>query len=353
MLFRSFLSTDKSYQVPNTSGIYIERIFNNFSLGVDFFFLISGFLITYLLLVERKELGNINLKKFYLRRILRIWPLYFFIILCTPLIIRITAMTEPIYSWTALFANNFQAIFLSDTLVNNLPAASQYPFMHFWSICVEEHFYLVWPLLLFFVPTKKLSWCFAILILSSIAFRAWAFTLAVHPFEQINWNTLSKIDTLAIGGWMALIHFQKPFQLKISNVSRILFFLTFFALLTFSEAKKYSSVLEAMFKNYLYTFPFAFILIWYLFDKKAWFNFSSKNFIHYLGKISYGIYIYHNILFLFVIKLVIFRFDLRSLPLFCILYPLMVIGVAALSYEVLEKPFLKLKDRLSLIDTSR
>jgi peptidoglycan/LPS O-acetylase OafA/YrhL len=349
----SFLSSDTTYQTPNAAGIYIERLFDNFSLGVDFFFLISGFLITYLLLTEQKETGTIHVGKFYFRRILRIWPLYFFIILCTPLIIRITSMPEPIYSWTVFFGNNFQAIFLRDDYANGISLASQYPFMHFWSICVEEHFYLVWPLLLFLVPKKKLPWCFILIILGSITFRLWAYSFAVHPFEHLNWNTLSKIDTLAIGGWLAWIHFHKQLKFKLSNTVMTFFFIAFLSLLLFTDAKSYSTATEAVFKNYLYSIPFGFLLIWYLTDENAWLNFKKKNILHYFGKISFGIYIYHNILFLFVIKLLIFRFDLRSLPLFCIVYPVLVLVVSILSYEFLEKPFLKLKDKFSLIDTAR
>src|ERR1700751_4992513 len=67
----------------------MQCLFENLSFGVDIFFLISGFLITYLLLTEKEKFGTINVGKFYIRRALRIWPLYFFIILITPLLVKL------------------------------------------------------------------------------------------------------------------------------------------------------------------------------------------------------------------------------------------------------------------------
>lgn len=349
----SFLSTDNTYLQANFIGQHLEQLIRNFSLGVDFFFLISGFLITYLLLIEKEKTGSVHIGKFYLRRVLRIWPLYFFIVLSAPFIVSITSMPEPIYQWTALLLNNFQAIFYSGIYENGLPVASQYPFMHFWSVCVEEHFYLFWPLVMAWTPVKKLPWMFAGIILISFAFRGYIFLNSPQSAEHLNWNTIAKIDTLSIGGWLAWIHFRKPIQWRIPQLARTAFFILASGILIFTNSKDYGSIWEALFRNYLYTAIFVFILISYLFDEGAWFQFRKKNFLHYLGKISFGIYIYHNILYLFIIKLIIFRFDLRSLPLFCLLYLVTVIGMAALSYRVLEKPFLKLKDKFALIDTSR
>jgi peptidoglycan/LPS O-acetylase OafA/YrhL len=341
------------YSLPSKTGFYVERFIDNLSLGVDFFFLISGFLITYLLLKERQSFGKIHIGKFYIRRALRIWPLYFFIIAIAHWWVKYMEMPEPIYRWTALFANNFQAIVYDGIKMNGVDIASQYPFMHFWSVCVEEHFYLVWPLLLTFIPVKKLPWCFGAIILVSISFRAYAYYCLPHPVSYIYWHTLSKMDILALGGLLAWFHFRKPLVLKIPGWFRLIFYLVAIVALVIFPVKATNSLLDVTLRDYLFVFIFLFLLANYLFNPNAWLNFKKKNFIHYLGKISYGIYIYHNILFLFVIKKIMYAYDLKYLPLFWVAYIAIVVGVSAISYELLEKPFLKLKDRFALINTTR
>ena len=98
-------------QEPNHIGKLISTFINNFNLGVDAFFLISGFLITFLLLTEKQTNDKINIGKFYLRRALRILPLYYLSILIAPLLLYITKNpTQPNYLANIFFLNNFNAI---------------------------------------------------------------------------------------------------------------------------------------------------------------------------------------------------------------------------------------------------
>jgi peptidoglycan/LPS O-acetylase OafA/YrhL len=158
--------TPPSANTPPLISSLIHSLIYNGDLGVDLFFLISGFLITYLLLKEREISGKISIRNFYIRRTLRIWPLYFLIIALTPAIVSLSDAKAPEYWWTICFATNFQTISGTPDL---------FPFAHFWSVCVEEHFYLIWPLLILFIPPKKLPLSFATLILLSISFRYYLF----------------------------------------------------------------------------------------------------------------------------------------------------------------------------------
>ena len=127
------------------------------SAGVDFFFVLSGFLITTLLLKEQKETSTINIGKFYLRRIFRIWPLYYLVLMLCYFVLPyisafyITGYSEGIYenfwskfTYSAFFMPNAALAFFRD-----IPYAGP-----LWSIGVEEQFYLFWPILVAFFPKK-------------------------------------------------------------------------------------------------------------------------------------------------------------------------------------------------------
>ena len=117
-------------------------------IAVTFFFVLSGFLITYLLLVERERTGTISIRKFYARRVLRIWPLYFLVIVLSFFVLPRVALFD-IPGLSA--GTNFRSTLLLYVLFLPQLALSVYPPVPYaeplWSIGVEEQFYLLWPLL--------------------------------------------------------------------------------------------------------------------------------------------------------------------------------------------------------------
>ena len=121
-------------------------------LAVICFFVLSGFLITYLLLAEEARTGAISIRAFYLRRILRIWPLYYLLVLCGFLLLpHVSLLGLPIppvheHSWWLEFA-------LYMTVFPNLAVPVPY-LAHLWSIGVEEQFYILWPILLVLFPNR-------------------------------------------------------------------------------------------------------------------------------------------------------------------------------------------------------
>ena len=173
------------------------------SLGVNFFFVLSGFLITYLLLAEQKEKNNFSIPKFYLRRILRIWPLYFAIILFSFWLLPfILSLTGKIYSedfpllYALTFTINFahlKGIFSYSPLLSGL-----------WTIAIEEQFYLAWPWLLKgflkFLPVLFIS-----LIVGCMAYRIY---FIAHP-RMIYYGTFSVLSDFALGGLLAFLLSQK------------------------------------------------------------------------------------------------------------------------------------------------
>jgi peptidoglycan/LPS O-acetylase OafA/YrhL len=128
--------------IPN-EGI---RLLNRGFLGVDFFFVLSGFLITTLILREIDTYGNFSLRDFYLRRIVRIVPVYYFVVTCVgAYFIFVQGRTQYLDLWPYYY------LFLSNFLIEDIPLLSIT-----WSLSVEEQYYMIWPLILLLFPARYL-----------------------------------------------------------------------------------------------------------------------------------------------------------------------------------------------------
>jgi peptidoglycan/LPS O-acetylase OafA/YrhL len=328
----------------NATGLFVKRLIENFDLGVEFFFLISGFLITYLLLNERTLTGKIHLPKFYMRRFLRIWPLYFIVLGITPLLVAWTQAASPHYLWNVFFLNNYAAIYY---------AQFEPGLAHLWSICIEEHFYLLWPVLLLMVPVNRLPYLFGVLIALSACFKWYYFHHASNAEFHLKVNTLCRMDTLAIGGWLAWIIREKSFSVNIPGWIRIMVYTVFLLLFCSVDVHQKDDVLKVLFLRPLFTAFFVFILLNYLFNPNAWLNFKQKNILHYLGKISFGIYMYHNLFFSVLYQKILWPLKIDGFWWFWLIYIAVVLLISILSFELLEKPILKWKDRFAIVHTSR
>jgi peptidoglycan/LPS O-acetylase OafA/YrhL len=334
------------YKTLSPAGMYADRFVRNMGIGVDLFFLLSGFLITYLLLEEKKAMGRIDLKNFYIRRVLRIWPLYFLIIALTPLLLRWIDSPAPgdLYWPNLLFWNNFHAIQSHDWT---------YPFAHYWSVCIEEHFYLVWPFVIMLVPRKHLFNTFVALIAASIAFRAWVYYASPEPFFPLFLHTLSRFDVLVLGAVAAIFYSEKPFTFRLGTPVRIILWALLVFVLCADNMYDWSTAFYAVFKKYFYLGIIGVLLLDHNFNPQFPHLLRPKSFIHYLGKVSYGIYMYGNLLYPIIIKKLMWRWQSHNMYLFFSLVIFFSILIPILSYEFIEKPFLKLKNRFSILKTER
>jgi peptidoglycan/LPS O-acetylase OafA/YrhL len=163
------------------------------ALGVDFFFVISGFLITLLLIREERRTGDLSIRSFYLRRFFRIVPAYVTYVVVVRSILSFTSARLTRTEWMRVFTYTMSFGHLPSWYIG-----------HFWSLSVEEHFYLIWPLLFVTVPKRHL-----ITITLGYSFIAILFRCCLYKYMWVpangNFFTLTRADAIAVGCALAVI----------------------------------------------------------------------------------------------------------------------------------------------------
>jgi peptidoglycan/LPS O-acetylase OafA/YrhL len=175
------------------------RAFNLGEMGVDLFFTISGFLITLQLLDFKEKAAENNLgngsvfKEFYIRRALRILPLYYLVVICSAAFNQ--GEIREAFIWNMTFTSNFYIM-----KVEHWPSI----FSHFWSLSVEEHFYLFWPFIILFVKNKLLPYVISALIIGIFIIKYFVIGDSMGYFF-LHVHTISCIDLIMYGcllGWL-------------------------------------------------------------------------------------------------------------------------------------------------------
>ncbi|GAB4093971.1 acyltransferase family protein [Flaviaesturariibacter terrae] len=360
-LFHSFSNSNP--QITGDSRyIMLRRFLINGSVGVNFFFVLSGFLITYLLLTEKKETGRIHVGAFYVRRVLRIWPLYFFCVFFGFVLFPMfkayfgQVPSEPANSW-------FYVTFLANfDFIAHRPDASVLAIL--WSVAVEEQFYLFWPLLMAFVPARFQLHLFGAVLALSLAFRAFILS---HGYDndinsvQLNINTLAIIGDFAIGGAAAWLAFTKRgFMARFAEMPRAAIAAIYAAvivILLFRMEIFQTSTFGWMVDRMVLSTVFALVIIEQCFAKNSLFKLSRFPRISKLGTFTYGLYCLHLISILIVHTLLQRARLTDSFYPFILLEGIgslaLVMIMAYLSYNYFEKPFLKLKSKFALIKTTK
>lgn len=312
-------------------------IFPNAHFSVTLFFVLSGFLITYLLLKEKDKYGTISFKKFYIRRILRIWPLYYLIIFLSLLLFNTEIPKRTLLLCLSIFPN------IPPALKSGWPNSPQ-----IWSIGVEEQFYLFWPLIVYFVPKKHFVKTVLVFIV--------IYTALPFMINYVNLNTIhneklfsftqkffyhTKFNCMAFGGLLGYLLFENKKILKIYNnilFSLLAVFIAFFV--WFANISFYS------FTEEVYAFFFGIMILAVVINRKIKLDNTITNF---LGKISYGIYMYHWIIILLLIKLLdIYKnISYYNLILYILSFGITIL-VSWISFNTFEKFFLNLKKKFEV-----
>ncbi|MBS1771929.1 MAG: acyltransferase [Bacteroidetes bacterium] len=328
-------------------------------LGIILFFVLSGFLITYLLLLENRETGKISVKNFYIRRILRIWPLYYFIVILGLFILphiqalAVPGYTEDVYKHFVPKALMFFSFFpnLAYSVYKHVPYAEQS-----WSVGVEEQFYLMWPFLISLVIRKKktinmllgvIAFYVLIKIVAIILYTDAPDNKTIQTFYQF-WVNFC-IDCMAIGGIAACILFYKKEKLLKALYNKYLQ-LALYIIVVVVTIKGFS--LPHFFTYEMYAVIFAVLIINLASNVNTVLNFENKP-MSYLGKISYGLYMYHNVIAAVCLQVVLFLdISLAGIWGNCTYYFFVIattIIIASVSYEFFEKRFIKAKLRYSKV----
>ena len=344
----------------------LENNYGNFfiknlgKLGVGLFFVLSGFLITYLLLSEKQRRGDISTKDFYIRRILRIWPLYFIIVILGFFVFpNIPIFNEPLRDQYYFDADFFKRLPFFLLFLPNLGFVfyrSPYLCAQTWSVGVEEQFYAIWP---WIIKSKNPIKTFfkLLLIFLSILGIAW---LYVFKISDLSLETKTKIQdglelffsqfrilTMVIGGGGAYLIFEKK-----EKILKILFrkdvqIIVYLVLILMLSTGFHVPGLNMEFYGIFFCF---FILN--VSQNPNSLIYLEQKIIHYLGKISYGVYIYHPAVIVLCVNSIHYFFgkELPSLAFNVLLYSsavLITILVCELSFRFVETPLLKLKDRFN------
>jgi peptidoglycan/LPS O-acetylase OafA/YrhL len=303
--------------------------------GVDLFFVLSSYLITELLYREREKTGVIHLRKFYIRRMLRIWPLYFFFLV---IVWPVAGLLDP----KEHVSGRVLAAFLF--LVGNWRCAI-WGWPHalvdqLWSITVEEQFYLTWPILMRRWQKHLPSIAVGMLIVANLT-RVY-YVLWPNTDASIWCNTLARLDPISGGILLAYALHERD-----NTMPKILRW----------EIGGFAAAILLFVGNYgdhtdmraLYSYPLADLACVMLVfaalrpQSEQRSNVAVRGLV-YLGQISYGLYVFHQMAFEVVNVL-----PRRPAVVTVALAMLLVIFLASLSYRFLETPFLRLKKRFSLV----
>jgi peptidoglycan/LPS O-acetylase OafA/YrhL len=310
--------------------------------GVDVFFVLSGFLVTQVLLRDIATVGSVRLARFYARRFRRLLPAAFAALLVTAAVF--VAIASPAEAFDAIAG--FKAAFLYSAnwfLIHRSTAyfggdITKNPVLHFWSLAVEEQFYLVWPLLLgaIFHLTRRLGGkqLTAIRIIVAVgAFASLVCALALRNIDpnQAYYGTEARAYQLWAGALLAL---APALFVRLAHRHRVAQVLTVFSLATLLVLASSWVPLDTIERGVAVTLTTCVLILAIESVQDGPVNrLLSSSPVVYLGKISYGTYLWHWLVILVMLKL----FDLGTTATIAIVC-LVVTGIASLSFQLLERP---------------
>ncbi len=313
--------------------------------GVDLFFALSAYLITELLLRESAQQGTFSISAFYVRRALRIWPLYFAFLLATIFVIPLILPQE---RFGSIYIASF-ALFVGNWVCASygLPFSVASPL---WSISVEEQFYIGWPLLLRVFGINRIKQLAIGLLGVAVGTRVLLATLSVeHP--GVWCNTLARLDPIALGAILAFALSGRAPQIK----SALRMVLGGAALASWWLVARYLSHdgPTSIVTYAVSGLASVVLLVAVLQTNVPLLRVAPFSWLVYLGRISYGLYVFHLFALAVVMKWLVV--PVLGIPLnfegrFIAAFTLTVI-LAAVSYKFLEEPFLRLKKRFTYTPT--
>ncbi|HZM11646.1 MAG TPA: acyltransferase [Candidatus Limnocylindrales bacterium] len=338
------LPHDPTFWTNLGSPVFLARVVAGVgatgAFGVSLFFVLSSYLITELLLREKQLIGTLDIRSFYIRRILRIWPLYFaFLALAVALqwIVPGQHVTLRAGVWFSFLAGNWFIVF------HGFPSSVIFPL---WSVSIEEQFYITWP-----AVVRKVSETGMLLFAGGLLAAATVARIYLgmdHALEGDVWcNTFVQLDPIAAGILIAvLLKGEIPRLSRLARVAMMLAGITALAFGSLYFGIKNDPLTTA---RIVLGYPSvaiggALLLLSVLRSRTS----GGNRALIYLGRISYGLYVFHVLGLLISDHTVpdqtasLFRYSLRVGVALAA-----TIAMAAVSYRWLETPFLSLKQRFT------
>lgn len=339
------------YSINNANASKWLFVFTKFGwTGVDLFFVISGFLISSQLFQNISQGKKISFRDFFLKRCFRILPAYYFVV--------IIYYGIPIFREKESLSQLWRFLFF--TFNFNLDTQIFGTFSHAWSLCVEEHFYFVLPILLILVQKynllKKSYWILLFIFLLGFFIRLYSYVYLYEPTKQLDnswmywykyiyFPTYNRLDGLLIGISIATVYqFLPNFWQKIANYGN-LFILLGIIILTIAFYMCYEPI---SFKSSIFGFPmialgYGFLVLGSICNNSFLYK-SKSSTTTLIATLSYSIYLVHQGV-THMVKLFLTNFEWDNI----LELPLCIISILIVSFclhNIIEKPFMKLRKQI-------
>ena len=330
-------------------------------LGVSFFFVLSGFLITFLLLTEIERKQDVDVKKFYFRRVLRIWPLYLFITVLGFFVFPNIGWFEMGYFSDKLDENFSSNLLLYLVMLPNV-AGSIYASVPLigqaWSVGVEEQFYILWPWFIRWFKNKVLTGLIIFFVFIMLMKLVALVIIKTSPDPEIYrglrfFMAGFKVELMAIGGGLAYFAFKDESKLDKLKSSWILIgsIVGVFTLMMYTPDVLQDGI------HVVYGLLFCLIILNVTMNERSVLKLENR-FWNFLGGISYGVYMYHLIILFIVLKFFHeyfgFQYEgiLENVTAYLSCLGLTIL-VSHLSFKYFERPFLRIKAKFTVVESGK
>ncbi len=323
-------------------------------LGVDLFFVLSGFLITQILLntLDKPHF----LRNFYMRRVLRIFPLFYLtLIIC---FFVLPFFIDKSFDFSYYTKNQFWLwTYLQNWLIVFKEPYGDKILLHTWSLAVEEQFYLLWPFMILLIRKPKILLALMLFILTGVGVARYiVWSLQVEDLAYSSLYTYTRIDGICIGCILALTIRISPLFLKKYTTAIVLLMATINFVFYFLNNQNGFTLPYLAFVGYT-TFAVLFGILVYeatTGESKVIQFLLNNRILKFFGKISYGLYVFHWPIYVLLFPFLVTFFKANSNISHHtgelasgITVTITAILLSVISYRFFEKPFLQLKDKYS------